>query len=81
MSFLEHFQEPNQTLENIFNSIFWNVIKHLEIFSFPENIFPCIYFTLRIRFTSNQTQPKAQLSDKDIRLEIDWHKLEVHDDI
>lgn len=24
---------------------------------------------------------EAQLSDKDIRFETDWHKLEVHNDI
>ena len=39
MGFLEHFQQNNQTLENIFQSIFWNATKHLKIFSFPENIF------------------------------------------
>ena len=33
MGFLEHFQEHNQTLENIFQSIFWNATKHLKIFS------------------------------------------------
>ena len=38
MGFLEHFQEYNQTLENIFQNIFWNATKHLKIFSFPENI-------------------------------------------
>ena len=32
------FSEHNQTLENIFQSIFWNATKHLKIFSFPENI-------------------------------------------
>ena len=31
------FSEHNQTLENIFQSIFWNATKHLKIFSFPEN--------------------------------------------
>ena len=31
------FSKHNQTLENIFQSIFWNVTKHLKIFS-PENI-------------------------------------------
>jgi len=51
MGFLEHFQEPNQTLENIFQSIFWNATKHLKIFSFPENsisgkyLFSGKYFT------------------------------------
>ena len=61
MGFLEHFQEHNQTLENIFQSIFWNATKHLKIFSFPKNIFPCIHFTLEIRFTTKQTQPKRKL--------------------
>ena len=61
MGFLEHFQEHNQTLENIFQSIFWNATKHLKIFSFPKNIFPCIHFTLGIQFTTNQTQPKRKL--------------------
>ena len=37
MGFLEHFQEYNQTPENIFQNIFWNATKHLKIFSFPEN--------------------------------------------
>ena len=32
MGFLEHFQQNNQTLENIFQSIFWNATKHLKIF-------------------------------------------------
>ena len=38
MGFLEHFQEYNQTPENIFQNIFWNATKHLKIFFFPENI-------------------------------------------
>ena len=38
MGFLEHFQEYNQTPENIFQNIFWNATKHLKIFSFPKNI-------------------------------------------
>ena len=37
MGFLEHFQQNNQTLENIFQSIFWNATKHLKIFSFSKN--------------------------------------------
>ena len=37
MCFLYYFQQHNQTLENIFQSIFWNATKHLKIFSFPEN--------------------------------------------
>ena len=37
MDFLEHFQQNNQTLENIFQSIFWNATKYLKIFSFLEN--------------------------------------------
>ena len=49
---LYYFQEHNQTLENIFQSIFWNATKHLKIFSFPKNIFTWKYFTF------NQTQPK-----------------------
>ena len=59
MDFLEHFQQHNQTLENIFQSIFWNTTKHLKIFSFPENIFTWKYFTLEKYFTFNQTQPKT----------------------
>ena len=35
--FLYYFQQHNQTLENIFQNIFWNATKHLKIFSFPEN--------------------------------------------
>ena len=38
MGFLKHFQEYNQTPENIFQNIFWNATKDLKIFSFPENI-------------------------------------------
>ena len=38
IGFLEHFQQHNQTLENIFQSIFWNATKHSKIFSFPESI-------------------------------------------
>ena len=46
MCFLYYFQQHNQTLENIFQSIFWNATKHLKIFSFPENsIFSGKYFT------------------------------------
>ena len=37
MDFLEHFQEYNQTPKNIFQNIFWNTTKHLNIFSFPKN--------------------------------------------
>ena len=45
MGFLEHFQQNNQTLENIFQSIFWNATKHLKIFPFPENNISGKYFT------------------------------------
>ena len=37
MCFLYYFQQHNQILENIFQSIFWNATRHLKIFSFPEN--------------------------------------------
>ena len=37
MCFLYYFQKHNQTLENIFQSIYWNATKHLKIFSFPKN--------------------------------------------
>ena len=37
MCFLYYFQQHNQTLENIFQNIFWNATKHLKKFSFPEN--------------------------------------------
>ena len=37
MCFLYYFQQQNQTLENIFQSIFWNATKHLKIFSFLKN--------------------------------------------
>ena len=49
MSFLEHFQEYNQTPENIFQNIFWNATKHLKIFFFSENI----YFPENILLESN----------------------------
>jgi len=39
MGFLEHFQEHNQTLENIFQSSFLNATKHLKMFSFLKKIF------------------------------------------
>ena len=45
MCFLYYFQQHNQTLENIFQSIFWNATKHLKIFSFPENSISRKYFT------------------------------------
>ena len=45
MCFLYYFQQHNQTLENIFQSIFWNAIKHLKIFSFLENSISEKYFT------------------------------------
>ena len=38
MCFLYYFQQYNQTLENIFQRIFWNATKYLKMFSFPENI-------------------------------------------
>ena len=57
MGFLEYFQQYNQTLENIFQNIFWNATKHLKIFSFPKNIFTWKYFTLGKYFTFNQMQP------------------------
>ena len=49
MGFLEHFQEYNQTPENIFQNIFWNATKHLKIFFFPENI----YFSKNILLEPN----------------------------
>ena len=57
MGFLKHFQEHNQTLENIFQSIYWNTTKHLKVFSFPENIFTWNYFRPEKYFTLKQTQP------------------------
>ena len=51
MCFLYYFQQHNQTLENIFQNIFWNATKHLKKFSFPENnisgkyLFSIKYFT------------------------------------
>ena len=45
MGFLEHFQEYNQTPENIFQNVFQNATKHLKIFSFPENEISEKYFT------------------------------------
>ena len=51
------FSEYNQTLENIFQSIFWNATKHLKIFSFLENIFTWKYFIPGKYFTFSQTQP------------------------
>ena len=58
MGFLEHFQKHNQTLENIFQSIFWNATKHLKIFSFSKNIFTWkIFYTRKIFYI----QPNAAL--------------------
>ena len=51
MCFLYYFQQHNQRLENIFQSIFWNTTKHLKIFSFSKNsisekyLFSGKYFT------------------------------------
>ena len=53
MGFLEHFQEHNQTLENIFQSIFWNATKHLKIFS-PA-------FILHSEFDLHQTKRSLRL--------------------
>ena len=39
------FLRTQQTLENIFQNIFWNATKHLKIFSFPENSIFRKYFT------------------------------------
>ena len=39
------FLRTQQTLENIFQNIFWNATKHLKIFSFPENSISRKYFT------------------------------------
>ena len=60
MCFLYYFQQYNQTLENIFQSIFWNATKHLKIFFFPENSISRKYFTwtkhsLHFLFITNTT--------------------------
>ena len=47
------FSEYNQTLENIFQNIFWNATKYLKIFSFFKNIFTWKYFTLGKYFQPN----------------------------
>ena len=60
--FSKEFSGTQPNTKNIFQSIFWNATKHLKIFSFLENIFPCIHFTLGIRFTLNQMQPKVKVS-------------------
>ena len=49
------FSERNQTLENIFQSIFWNATKHFKIFSFPKNIHLKIFYTQKIFYI----QPNA----------------------
>ena len=61
MGFLEHFQEHSQTLENIFQSIFWNTTKYLKIFSFFKNIFTWNYFTSEKYFTLKQARPKRKI--------------------
>ena len=45
------FQQHNQTLENIFQSIFRNATKHLKIFSFPENSISGKYLFFGKHFT------------------------------
>ena len=83
MGFLEHFQQNNQTLENIFQSIFWNATKHLKIFSFSKNIFTWKYFILEKYFTINQVQPlwdkKKEKNKKKKKRESDimWWGLKV----
>ena len=67
MGFLEHFQEHNQTLKNIFQNIFWNATKHMKIFSFPENISPA--FILHSEFDLHRT--KHSLNTKSIIIEFD----------
>ena len=46
-----------QTPENIFQKIFWNVTKHMKIFSFPENSISEKWNIFRKCFYANQTQP------------------------
>ena len=53
MCFLYYFQQHNQTLENIFQRIFWNATKHLKIFFFPENSISGKYFTWTKHSLSN----------------------------
>ena len=59
MGFLKHFQQNNQTLENIFQNIFWNATKHLKIFSFPENSISRKYFTWTKHSLSNGRKQRA----------------------
>ena len=47
-----------QTPENIFQKIFWNVTKHMKIFSFPENSISEKWNIFRKCFYTNQIQPK-----------------------
>ena len=58
MCFLWYFQEHNQILENIFQNIFWNAIKHIKTFSFPENSIFEKWNIFRKCFYTNQTEPK-----------------------
>ena len=71
MCFLYYFQQYNQTLENIFQSIFWNATKHLKIFFFPENSISRKYFTwtkhsLHFLFITNTTFTSLPHYEKDM---------------
>ena len=54
--FLKHFQEHNQTMENIFRNTSKNTTKYLKITSILKNIFTWKYFKDEKYFPSNQTQ-------------------------
>ena len=51
-----------QTPKNIFQKIFWNVTKHMKIFSFPENSIFEKWNIFRKCFYTNQTQLNAKHS-------------------
>ena len=92
MCFIYYFQQHNQTLENIFQNIFWNATKHLKIFSFPENsifkkyLFSGKYFTwtkhnLSFSATNNEAECESLLKRMTMVLKMGGRMVEVFSDL
>ena len=79
MCFLYYFQQHNQTLENIFQSIFWNATKHLKIFFFSKNsisgkyLFSGKYFT----WTKHSLNMEGEMASSRSFLQILFRQVTV----
>ena len=79
MCFLYYFQQHNQTLENIFQSIFWNATKHLKIFFFSKNsisgkyLFSGKYFT----WTKHSLNMEGEMASSRSLLQILFRQVTV----